>query len=225
MLEESLLSFALGGVAWVLWLLVGLSLLCVAVAIERAVFLWQNRTPTHALNAALLKFTKADDLEQLDRDLQQIGGAESRVLIAGVGAAEKGARSVEEALAAAASIERMRRERLIFLLGTVGSNAPFIGLLGTVLGIIKAFQDLALNQAEAASAVMAGISEALVATAVGLLVAIPAVILFNLFQRVNRQFLGRVESSSHVLLAYLKADGVSATSGTAPTSAPANAEA
>ncbi len=225
MLEESLLSFALGGVAWVLWLLVGLSLLCVAVAIERAVFLWQNRTPAHALNAALLKFTKADDLEQLDRDLQQIGGAESRVLIAGVGAAEKGASSVEEALAAAASIERMRRERLIFLLGTVGSNAPFIGLLGTVLGIIKAFQDLALNQAEAASAVMAGISEALVATAVGLLVAIPAVILFNLFQRVNRQFLGRVESSSHVLLAYLKADGVSATSGAAPTSAPANAEA
>jgi len=225
MLEESLLSFALGGVAWVLWLLVGLSLLCVAVAIERAVFLWQNRTPTHALNAALLKFTKADDLQQLDRDLQEIGGAESRVLLAGVGAAEKGASSVEEALAAAASIERMRRERLIFLLGTVGSNAPFIGLLGTVLGIIKAFQDLAMNQAEAASAVMAGISEALVATAVGLLVAIPAVILFNLFQRVNRQFLGRVESSSHVLLAYLKADGVAAPSGFASSKPPANAEA
>jgi biopolymer transport protein ExbB len=158
------------------------------------------------LNGALLQFTQADNLGQLNANLQEIGGSEARVLIAGLAAADKGALSVEEALAAAASIERMRRERLIFLLGTVGANAPFIGLLGTVLGIIKAFQDLAMNQAEAASAVMAGISEALVATAVGLLVAIPAVILFNLFQRANRRFLGRVESASHVLLAYMKAE-------------------
>ena len=225
MLEETLLSFALGGVAWVLWLLVGLSLLCVAVAIERCVFLRLNRTPEMGLNAALLQFTQADNPEQLDANLRELGGAEARILIAGLGATAKGPQSVEEALAAAASIERMRRERLVFLLGTVGANAPFIGLLGTVLGIIKAFQDLAMNQAEAASAVMAGISEALVATAVGLLVAIPAVVLFNLFQRANRRFLGRVESASHVLLAYVKAEPPAPSERATPLASSATAEA
>jgi biopolymer transport protein ExbB len=94
-------------------------------------------------------------------------------------------------------------ERGLVVLGTVGSNAPFVGLFGTVLGIIKAFHDLARNQAEAASAVMAGISEALVATAIGLMVAIPAVVLFNLFQRLNRNTLARMEALGHLLVAHL----------------------
>jgi hypothetical protein len=64
-------------------------------------------------------------------------------------------------------------------LGTLGNNAPFIGLFGTELGIMKAFADLSRNQLGGVAAVMSGISEALVATAVGLMVAIPAVIAFN----------------------------------------------
>ena len=66
-------------------------------------------------------------------------------------------------------------------LGTLGANAPFIGLFGTVLGIIHAFKDLALTEGGGGPAVMAGIAEALVATAVGLLVAIPAVVMYNYF--------------------------------------------
>ena len=92
---------------------------------------------------------------------------------------EKGPESVEDLLAGAMSKERQRYERLLSFLATVGNNAPFIGLFRTVLGIIRAFKDLSANMAEASGAVMAGIAEALIATAVGLLVAIPAVIAFN----------------------------------------------
>jgi biopolymer transport protein ExbB len=95
--------------------------------------------------------------------------------------------------------------RGLIVLGSTGSNAPFVGLLGTVLGIIKAFADLATSN-EASTAVMAGISEALVATAIGLLVAIPAVVLFNFFQSKNKSILARVESLSHLILARVKAD-------------------
>jgi biopolymer transport protein ExbB/TolQ len=84
--------------------------------------------------------------------------------------------------------ERQQLERGLTFLATIGSNAPFIGLFGTVLGIIQAFGELSSQQSGSAS-VMSAISEALVATAVGLLVAIPAVVAFNLFQRRIREIL------------------------------------
>src|SRR4029079_12034926 len=92
------------------------------------------------------------------------------------------------------------------VLGTLGNNAPFIGLFGTVLGIIKAFADLSRNSAGGAVAVMAGISEALVATAVGLMVAIPAVIAFNYFQAKVRKTISGVDSTAHLVPAEIPAD-------------------
>jgi biopolymer transport protein ExbB len=84
--------------------------------------------------------------------------------------------------------ERQQLEQGLTFLATIGSNAPFVGLFGTVLGIIQAFGQLSAQQSGSAS-VMAAISEALVATAVGLLVAIPAVVAFNIFQRRIREIL------------------------------------
>ncbi len=78
---------------------------------------------------------------------------------------------------------RVHLERNLTFLASVGSNAPFIGLFGTVLGIIRAFADLVGNLDGGADVVMAGISEALVATAVGIFVAVPAVVAYNAFQR------------------------------------------
>jgi biopolymer transport protein ExbB len=91
-------------------------------------------------------------------------------------------------------------------LGTLGNNAPFIGLFGTVLGIIKAFHDLAGGQAGGPSVVMAGISEALVATAVGLIVAIPAVVAFNIFSRRVRVRMSQAEWMAHLAVAELKTE-------------------
>ena len=205
MLGQKLLSFALLGAEWVLWLLVGLSVLCVAVAIERAIFGSLNRTEKAPLEKALAAFLKGGGSQDLVQALAGMKGIEARVLQAGMeAAAEGGAEAAEEAIAGTILFERMRLERGLIVLGTVGANAPFIGLFGTVLGIIRAFHELGQASAEAAAAVMSGISEALVATAVGLMVAIPAVVLYNTFQRRNKDLLANVESIAHLVLARVK---------------------
>ena len=100
--------------------------------------------------------------------------------------------------------ERLRYERRLAFLGTLGNNAPVIGLFGTVLGIIRAFHDLAGSSLQGTQAVMSGIAEALVATGVGLLVALPAVAMYNtLIRRVEVATAG-AEAASREVLAYLK---------------------
>lgn len=211
MLEQQLSNFASLGAGWVLWLLVGLSVLCVAVAIERVIILVLNRSPEAEVMAALQAFLDGGSAESLSDKLRSIRGAESRVLAAGVEAGRRGGpASAEEALTATAALERARLDERLIVLGTVGSNAPFVGLFGTVLGIIQAFHDLSLDSDDGASAVMAGISEALIATAVGLIVAIPAVVLYNTFQRVNKSRVSRLTYLSHMLLSRLRDDPAAA---------------
>ena len=207
MLEEKMNGFALLGAEWVMWLLVGLSVLCVALAVERAIYLILNWTNSGGLEAALSGFMKTGDVPAFQKSLDNLKGVEARVLAAGIEASDLGPASAEEAIAGTLIFEKGRLERGLIVLGTTGSNAPFIGLFGTVLGIIKAFHDLAQMDAEGAANVMAGISEALVATAIGLMVAIPAVVLYNIFQRLNKGILTRTESLAHLVLARLKASG------------------
>ena len=203
-LEQSLLSFSLLGAEWVLWLLVALGVLTLAVTLERLVYGWRNTTPVAALERAIGDFLRTGDTRSFQRTLDGLKGLEARILAAGIEARGQDTEAAEEALTGHILFERMRMERGLIAIGTVGSNVPFIGLFGTVLVIIKAFHDLAENQAEAASAVMAGISEALVATAIGLMVAIPAVILYNWLNRRVKNTFSRVESLAHLVLARLK---------------------
>ena len=90
---------------------------------------------------------------------------------------------VEKILNATRLEERLKMERFLPILGTLGNTAPFIGLFGTVIGIIKAFRNLALAGTGGPTIVAKGIAEALVATAAGLAVAIPAVIVYNYYMR------------------------------------------
>jgi biopolymer transport protein ExbB len=100
----------------------------------------------------------------------------------------------------------MRLERRLSFLGTLGNNAPFVGLLGTVIGIVQAFDKLQSATASGGgSEVMGAIAEALVATAIGLAVAIPAVAAFNAFQRQIKSTLGNCEALTHILLTHLAA--------------------
>lgn len=92
-------------------------------------------------------------------------------------------------------------DRFLSYLASIGSNAPFIGLLGTVFGIMEAFQSLAMNQGEA-GLVMIGISKALMATAVGLFVAIPATVAFNTFQKKARTVLDHIDSVRDLCVAH-----------------------
>ena len=103
--------------------------------------------------------------------------------------------------------KRKELEKGMTFLGTLGNNAPFIGLFGTVLGVIQAFHQLGAGQnKEAMGNVMSGIAEALIATGVGLVVAIPAVVAFNVFQKRIGEIEGNVGSIGKQLLALLKYD-------------------
>lgn len=99
--------------------------------------------------------------------------------------------------------ERTKLERYLGILGTMGNTAPFIGLFGTVVGIIKAFHDLALSGSGGPSVVAAGIAEALVATASGLAVAIPSAIFYNYFLKRVKDLSAAMEASSIRILVYL----------------------
>ena len=131
------------------------------------------------------------------------------VLATGLNVAHLGHAAVEEAMGAETARLRLMQDKFLAYLGTLGNNAPFIGLFGTVLGIIKAFHDLSLNATGGASAVMSGISEALVATAVGLFVAIPAVVAYNYFLREVKKNITGAEIAGRYLVLILKGEKVS----------------
>ena len=192
MISQKLLSLTLLGAGWVLWLLIGLSVLSVAVALERGAYFFRRRIGPKF--PELMRLCHAGNLAAAS-ELASGDSLEAEVVRAAEGASSSGPESVSMTTAASVEKKRIEYEQRLSILGTLGNNAPFIGLFGTVLGIIRAFADLAAANkgggAGTASFVMQGISEALVATAVGLFVAIPAVLAFNIYQRLLKRVIGR----------------------------------
>jgi biopolymer transport protein ExbB len=200
-ITERLLAFTLLGSEWVLWLLIVLSILSVAVMVERWLAFPRRAPDLDNLAANLLESLGRGDIGAARKAIGEPQTPEARVGLVGLSEMKRGRDAVGEAMASAKARERLALERRLGILGTLGANAPFIGLFGTVLGIIKAFADLAQNQgAGGAAVVMRGISEALVATAVGLLVAIPAVIAYNIFQGRVRRTMQRIDTMAHLIL-------------------------
>jgi len=202
-LTKIMLNLALAGGSWVLGLLILLSIASVAVMLERFLIFRRGRFAEGAFIAALEPLLAAGDWSEAAEKCECSPGYEPQILLAGLRQVHRGGRAAEEAMEA----ERLRLgqllEKRLGFLGTLGANAPFIGLFGTVLGIIHAFKDLALTEGGGGPAVMSGIAEALVATAVGLLVAIPAVMTYNLFHRRLHAILERSQRLSRILLTYL----------------------
>ncbi|HEX9291604.1 MAG TPA: MotA/TolQ/ExbB proton channel family protein [Anaeromyxobacteraceae bacterium] len=203
MLTQKLLAVTNLGADWVLWLLVLLSIVSVGVMLERAAFFLARRVAdADALSARLL----AGDLAGARQAVDGRHGMEADVVRAAVEHAGKGPDAVAEVVNAQMERSRLEYERRLAFLGTLGNNAPFIGLFGTVLGVIRAFSDLAAHPGAAgAGTVMAGISDALIATAVGLFVALPAVVMFNLYQRWLRRASQRSSALGHAVVAWLRA--------------------
>jgi biopolymer transport protein ExbB len=196
------------GASWVLWLLLALSVASLAVMIERGRLFWQRRDDIASLLTDLHRLLAFDDVSGARARLERSPSVEAAVADAGLAQWTRGARAAEEAMAAASGLERARLERRLIFLGTLGNNAPFIGLLGTVIGVVGAFQELGRAPAAAAAAlaperVMSAIGEALVATAAGILVAIPAVAVFNYFQSLVASAIASAETLGHVVLTHI----------------------
>ncbi len=205
MLTERLFNVAQGGAEAILWLLLIISVVSVGLILERWIALRAvvSRTNKNRLRMreALQSYNLAD-LEDMSKDRESLEG---RALSYGLRhVKENGIEGLGEIFHSFALLERPQLERSLNFLATVGANAPFVGLLGTVLGIMKAFRDLAANATAGNEAVMTGIAEALVATAVGLIVAIPAVIAYNAFQKQVRGILQSIDSVRELCLAYAK---------------------
>lgn len=198
------MHLALLGDTWVLLLLVLASILSIGVMIERAIAFGRNKGDFSSLMDGLAASLEKGDVEgavALGEGSQRL---EARVALAGLKNFPKGVAAVEEVMASRWLHEKQRLEKYLIILGTLGNNAPFIGLFGTVLGVIKAFNDLGMTGQSGVGVVMAGISVALVATAFGILVAIPAVVANNYFVTRVREMQTDTDILCRIILAYLK---------------------
>jgi biopolymer transport protein ExbB len=203
MTERILELVSYGGTA-ILYLLIGLSLLSVAVIIERGFAYARGRIDLPAFSARVVNLLNDDDHPQAVEAARALKAPEARVVAEGLLNFDKGPAVAGQLMEAMSIRQQQRLDRNLGILGTVGSNAPFVGLLGTVMGIIKAFHDLALDTGGGPSVVMAGISEALVATAAGLFVAIPAVVFFNHFKNRQKRIASNIGQMQKMLLAFIE---------------------
>jgi biopolymer transport protein ExbB len=197
-------ALAAYGTQWVLWLLVALSVIGVAIIIERAVLLLSSRDDIERLREEVRRALAKGERERALHRLEESTSFEARVARAALGADSIAA--AEQRMAGEGQLARIQMEKHLAFLGTVASNAPFVGLLGTVIGIVRAFHQLGGSGAQVSAGLMAEIGEALIATAFGLLVALPAVAFFNLFQRAIRIRMARADALAREVLAYFGAE-------------------
>lgn len=215
-MESMFKKLALLGDVWVLWLLVAASVVSLGVIFERWRAFRRERCDFARLLDGLAERFERGDSAGARQLAQATSGVEARVALAGLANFSKGPASVEEAMTSRLVIERSALEENLIVLGTLGNNAPFIGLFGTVLGIIKAFNDLAVSGGSGVAVVMSGVSSALVATAFGILVAIPAVVANNYFQTRLRRIVSNAQSLAHMFQVYLRDQAPRAASRPAP---------
>jgi biopolymer transport protein ExbB len=215
------------GAGWILWFLGLLSAASLALAAERWLYLRRRGGDLEALARELDVDLAAGAFGKARATLARSPAVAARVADAGLRLAERGTGAAEKAMQSATALERTRLERGLAFLATVGNNAPFLGLFGTVVGVIHAFEELghaapghgatAAGQV-ASQAVMASIAEALVATAVGIFVALPSVALYNYLQRRVASLLAGTDVLTNLVLAYI-AEGSGPEPGAAPTAA------
>jgi len=204
-MQDRIFSIAHFADAGVLYLLIALSFASLFIIAER--YLRLNRISKISARErlkleALLDEGRVAEIAELELIPDSL---ESRMMNRAINHLEKnGSKGLEESFTTFVQFEQPRLERSLTFLATVGSNAPYIGLFGTVLGIMKSFNDLANASSAGQQTVMAGISAALIATAAGLLVAIPAILAFNYFQKQVKAILTGLDSFKEAAVAYAK---------------------
>jgi biopolymer transport protein ExbB/TolQ len=192
------------GSAWVIWILLALSMISVSVIVERWLFFRRRRFDLRSFSTTLTQHLRKADYEGVHALLAAHPSIEAAVLQRCLQWLDDGPEALSEALEPALGEQREKLEQGAVFLGTVGNNAPFVGLLGTVLGVVQAFQELEKSAGSAMGSVMGGVAEALIATAVGILVALPAVVAHNVFNKKASQVEDNARSLLHLVLASLK---------------------
>jgi biopolymer transport protein ExbB len=203
-IEANLINLSMGGARLLLYVLFLMSILSVAVAIEKYVQYRRDNALGPFFRDRLVHLLDQGKVSEALKEVEGIRGVNAALIREGLINYDEGPKAIEEVISGRLILERARLEKRLIILGTIGNNAPFVGLLGTVMGIIKAFHDLSVATTQGPQTVMAGISEALIATAVGLFVAIPAVILYNWLKSLAKGLLDQAESNARMVLAFVK---------------------
>ncbi len=167
---------------WDMWLLLLLSIVGLAVVIERLVFFASQHGDTKGLLRQIGQKISQDDIDGAIKMCRSQRGMLPRILEFGLQRGEKNRADITDALSIALMEHLNALERNLGIVGTIAVIAPFVGLFGTVLGIIRAFDDIALKGNSTPAVVAAGVSEALITTASGLIIAVIAVVFFNYFK-------------------------------------------
>ena len=199
-LSGQFVAFAQLGASWVLWLLIALSVLSIGVMIDRALWFRGRDTDTDRFTRELRGAFERGEVDRLETKYKDDPAVPVQVALRGLAERTRGPEAVAEAMHGERARWRNAADRHLIVLGTLGNNVPFIGLFGTVLGVINAFEHLRQNTAAAQDKTLDLIAEALAATAFGLLVAIPAVIAFNYFSRKLKVLLGSADEAAHTVL-------------------------
>jgi biopolymer transport protein ExbB len=165
-----------------MWILLLLSIVAIAIVIERLLFFASQHSDSKGLLRALGQKIAANDLNGAIKVCQQNKGMLPKILEFGLKRGEKNRADITDALSIALMEHLNALERNLAIIGTIAVISPFVGLFGTVLGIIRAFQDIALKGNSTPAVVAAGVSEALITTAAGLFVAVVSVVFFNYFK-------------------------------------------
>jgi len=159
------------------------SVICLGFALERFLYFWKRRDRVEGVAKLVLERVREGDVKGALREASRTRHPFGPIVTEVLQNAHLRGQAAEEALQMALTEQRLLLERNLGVLGTLGNTAPLIGLLGTVWGIMRAFNDMARTGSAGPSVVAAGVAEALFTTASGLLVAVPAVLLFNHFAR------------------------------------------
>jgi biopolymer transport protein ExbB len=218
MLSEQFVAFAQLGAEWVLWLLIGMSVLSVGIMIDRALWFRQRDTDVDRFTRELRGAFERGELERIQAKYKDDPAVAVQVALRGLAERDRGPEAVADAMQGERVRWRNAGDRHLIVLGTLGNNVPFVGLFGTVLGVINAFENLRQKTAQAEDRTLDLIAEALAATAFGLLVAIPAVIAFNYFTRRMRVLLGGADEAAHTVMSLVH--GEHHTSGGAAPGSP-----
>lgn len=209
-------NFAELGAEWVMWLMLLLGLGMIMLAVERFLLLSKTRVNAPDIARELVDFLDRGRASEAKIKLTDGLAMEQRVLADGLSQYHRGSVYVEQIMLSTLARERQRYNRYLSYFATIGNNTPFIGLFGTVIGIILAFKKLGENPKGGLEVIGPLISEALVATAVGLFVAIPAVVIYNWFKSEVKERMSNTDFLMRIVMAHLgqaahssKSDGVS----------------
>ncbi len=201
--KTALEIFQIGG--FTMYILLFCSFVSIAILLERIFYYRRlSRMKRREFMLKIKRVLKNGDIERAIEISKDTYAPFANVVHSGLELHERGGKEISNAMEREITIETTKLERYTSIVGTIGNIAVYIGLFGTVLGIIRAFHDIAAAGAGGMSIVIGGVAEALVCTATGLFVAIPAVIAFNYFSKRVEHFINDMELCASELLDLLR---------------------